>query len=45
MSHFRQHYNELGKERISPSLAVIETNFATNSVETVCPDSFFLNSL
>jgi len=41
MSHFRQHYNELGKERIFPSLAVIEANFAINSVETVCPDSFF----
>jgi len=34
MSHFRQRYNELGKERIFPSLAVIEANLATNSVET-----------
>ena len=41
MLHFRQHYNEWGKKRIFLSLAVIEANFATNSVETVCPDSFF----
>jgi len=41
MSYFRQHYNELGKERIFPSLAVIDANFAINPVETVYLDSFF----
>jgi hypothetical protein len=35
------HYNEWGKERVLPSLAVIEADFAIDSVETVCPDSFF----
>lgn len=41
MSHFRQHYNELGKERIFPSLAVIEANFA---ICLILPPLLFLRN-
>jgi len=41
MSCFRQHYNEWRNERILPSLAVIETNFAVSLARNVSRFVFF----